>query len=324
MSERMEGRGVHVDQLLTNMALNFRPGFFIADRVFPMVTVRKQSDLFLIHDQGDLFRREDARRSRGTEAKKISFRTSSDKYYADNYALKAPVTLEDRANADPIFLAEIEGGRVRNIMDKLMLDWELRVASLAFNTAQVGSSAAVGSSWTDHTNSNPLEDIWTGIDNIHNATGFRPNRMVFGKDSWVHFQRNNTVANRATNPPGGPNVSGGGLLPSIQQISDMLNLEVLVGNTFSNVAEEGLANDIQPVWGDSTLIYFAPAAPSTEDPSFGYSFRWAAPGLPNLTVERHPFDPKTKSDEIEIGYYQDEKVTGSTFGFLITNVTSST
>ena len=324
MSELMEGRSVHIDQLLTNMAINYRPGFFIADLVFPIVTVRKQSDLYLIHDQGDLFRREDALRSRGTEAKKISSRTSSETYFATNYALKADITLEDRANADPIFLAEIEGGRSRRVLDKLMLDMEVRVASLAFNTSEVGSSAAVGSAWTDHANSNPLEDIWAAIDNVQSATGYRPTDILYGHLSWRHFQRNTTVANRATNPPGGPNVSGGGLLPSTQQIGDMLNLNVLVGNTYYNTAEEGIADALSPVWGDSTLVYFRPPAPTTEDPSFGYSFRWSAPGLPNMGVERLPYDAKKKVDELEIGYYQDEKVTAKPLAFLITNVTSST
>ena len=61
-----------------------------------------------------------------------------------------------------------------------------------------------------------------------------------------------------------------------------------------------------------------------ERPSFGYRFRWVQPGLPNLQVERHPYDSKKKAQDIEVGYYQDEVITGDEYGFLITNVTSST
>jgi len=43
-----------------------------------------------------------------------------------------------------------------------------------------------------------------------------------------------------------------------------------------------------------------------------------------MTVERHPYNSLTKSDDIEIGYYQDEAVIASNLGALITNVTSST
>ena len=81
---------------------------------------------------------------------------------------------------------------------------------------------------------------------------------------------------------------------------------------------------LEQVWGDHALIYYAPDNPSMEVPSFGYNFRWTIPGLPNMQAERHPFDPKTKTDEVEIGYYQDEKITAQPLGALITNVTSST
>jgi hypothetical protein len=43
-----------------------------------------------------------------------------------------------------------------------------------------------------------------------------------------------------------------------------------------------------------------------------------------MQAERHPFDPKTKSEEVEVGYYQDEKITGSDYSFLLTAVNSST
>ena len=43
-----------------------------------------------------------------------------------------------------------------------------------------------------------------------------------------------------------------------------------------------------------------------------------------MMVERHPYDSRTKSEEVEVGYYQDEKITGDEYGFLIINVTSST
>ena len=43
-----------------------------------------------------------------------------------------------------------------------------------------------------------------------------------------------------------------------------------------------------------------------------------------MTVERHPYDSVIKAELIEAGYYQDEKITGSTYGFLLTAVNSST
>lgn len=320
MSGYMQGRALHIDHHLSNMAINYRPQGFIADRIFPTVQVPKQSDTYVVFEQGDLFRRENTRRSRGGEANKIHSRVSSASFYCENYALKADVTLEDRANADPIFVQHFEEGRVMRVQDALFLDWELRLAGQVTNPANVGSSTAVGSAWTDYAASDPLGDLWTAVDNVEVATGYRPNRVLFSGTAWRNFRRNAKVIDKAANP----NVNAGGLYPSATQVEDLLEMNVMVGNAWHNTAEEGLGLNLSQVWGDHVLVYYAPEQPSMETPSFGYGFRWNAAGLPNMQVERHPFDSRRHAAEVEIGYYQDEVVTAKPLGFLISNVTSST
>ena len=320
MSGYEQGRAVHIDHHLSNVAINYRPAGFIADRILPIVQVPKQSDTYVIFEQSDLFRRENTRRSRGGEANKIHSRVSSSGYYCNNFALKADVTLEDRSNADPIFVQQFEEGRVNRVQDALFLDWEIRVASRVTNPANVGSSTAIGSAWSDTVNSDPLGDIWTAIDNVELATGYRPNRVLFSGTAWRHFRRNQAVIDKATNP----HVPGGGLYPSARQVEDVLEAQVLVGNAWYNAAEEALPLNLTQIWRDHVVVYFAPDRPSIETPSFGYYFRWAAPGLPNMQVERHPYDSRRHCYEVEIGYFQDEVMTAKPLGFLLSNVTSST
>ena len=322
--QALSGRVVHIDQPLSNMAINYRMSGFIADMVFPVVPVGKQTDIYIKYDQADIFRREDTKRSRGTEAQKIMYRVSSDSYYAENYALKADVTLEDRSNADPIFVSNFEGGRVRRVMDGLQLDWELRVSSLTMNTANVGSNAAVDSSWADQTNANPITDVDLIINNVQDSTGYRPNRLLFGNKAWRNFRRNDNVKDAVLGAGVGPNITGGGHWASTEEVARMLEVEkILVGGAYHNTAEEGIAQLLENMWPDSVLAYYTPDQPSVDEPSFGYSFRWSAPGLPNMNVERHPFESKTKVDEVEVGYYQAEKVTSAPLGFLLTNVNSN-
>lgn len=320
MSGYLQGRGIHVDRHLSNVAINFRPTGFIADMVFPVVNVQNQTDLIKTYNQADLFRQENTRRAPGALANKVSFQVSSDNYVALNYALAADVTIEDRANADPAFIRDLEEGRVQRTVDGLNLDWETRVAAQATNTSNVGTSAAVASSWTDLSNSDPLSDVWTQIDNIEDTTGFRPNRVLFSGDAWRNFSRHNNIIDK-TRATG---VTGAGLNATVEDVAALLQVErVLVGQSYRNTAEEGIDLALSRIWGDEVLVYFAPLTPSIEMPSFGYTFRWSAPGLPNFTVERHPFDTKTKSDTIEVGYYQDEKITSTALAALVTNTTSS-
>jgi len=311
---------IHVDVHLTNLATNYRPVGFIADKIFPIVNVGKQSDMIKTYNKADLYRIERTIRAPGNEANMINFQVGSDNYFCVNYALKVPTTIEDRANADPIFVRDIEQGRVMFIQDKLMLDWESRVATQVTNTSNVSTGFTVGSSWTDYTNSRPLEDVWTAMDEQQDQSAYRPNRAVFGDLAWRNFSRNSQVIDKVN----GTGVTGGGRNATKQQAAALLEVdEVLVGAAYKNSAEEGISESLAQIWNDNVLLYHSPDRPSTEIPSFGYTFRWRQRGIANMTVERHPFDRKVKSDEIEIGYYQDEKLTVTALGTLITGVGSS-
>ena len=308
---------LHVDKLLSEMALGYRPEGFIADMVMPVVNVGKQSDLYAEFSRSDRLRRQNTSRAPGAEARVVTEDVGSGTYYAANYALKGRVPIEDRANADPIYQNMQAEGKVMLVMDHLMLDYEIRVASQVTSTSNVGSSSAVSSAWNGA--GDPLGDMNQAIDNIHYSTGVRPNKAIFGVEAWKSFRRDSNVRNLIFG-----NNNGGGY-PSTAQVAELLDLDsVEVGGAFRNTGGEGLDESLSSVWGDNVLIEYVPASPNRERPSFAYSFRWSAPGLPNMQVERHPYDSKTHSEEVEVGYYQDEVITGSTYGFLLTAVNSST
>jgi hypothetical protein len=181
------------------------------------------------------------------------------------------------------------------------------------STSNVGSSAAVSSIWsTPEGDGNPVLDINVAIDNVRYATGYRPNRIVFGAKAWDGFRRHKNVRNLIF----GTNNGGG--YANTQQVKGLFEVDqVNVAGMFKNTAEENITDAISAIWGPSVLVYYAPLSPSRDKPSFMYSYRLSAPGIPNMQVERHPYDTRTKTDDIEVGYYQDEKITGSRFGFLI-------
>jgi len=312
---------LHIDKHLSNVAINFRTEKFFADEIYPVVSVTKQTDLFKVYSQADLWRIEDTVRAPGDEANQVTSSIGSDSYVAKNYALKAKVTVEDRANADPGFVRDLEKGRVMFVMDKMLLDMNRRVALQATTITNVGTGTAVASSWADdNTNSDPRADILSVIDTIEDATGYRCNRAVFGGDSWRHFKRNSNVIDKTKSTA----LTGAALDINVSQAADLLELEkVTVARGYFNSADEGQDFVNQRIWPDSVLVYYTPGMPSLELPSFAYAFRWVVPGVPNMQVERLPYNPNKKIDELEIGYYQDEKITSSALGGLILRTNSS-
>ena len=313
------GRDLHIDRLLSNLAIGYTENATIAGTIAPVVPVQKQSDMYAVFSRADAMRVEDTKRSPGTEANKITRTVSSSTYYAQNYALKYPITIEDRENADPIHRQELWNNAAAYVSRKLALDWEVRVAALVFNTSNVGSSAGVASEWDASASSDPIGDIQIAMDNVEDLTGTRPNRMLIGNAAWRSLRRNDQILNRIF----GTNNGGG--FASLAQVGNLLDIPtILRGSVYRNTANEAQAEALSNIWADHALLYYAPSAPAMDEPSFMYSFRWATGGLPNMQAERHPFDPKTKTEEVEIGYYQDEKITGSAYGFLLESVNSST
>lgn len=306
------GRDLYLDVPLTNLVISYRPAGLIGDVIAPVVDVNKQSGAIIEFSQADLLRIPDTKRAPGTEAKKVTVGVSSKTYYCNNYALKMGVTIEDRANADAVYASRLFEGRAQILTDKLALDWENRVALQVTSTSNVGSSAAVASAWTG-SGADPLADVNTAIDNVTFSTGYRPNNVTFGLKAWNAFRRHSTVRNLIF----GTNNGGG--YPNTDQVKNLLQIDnVHVGMGFKNTGEENATLSLSNMWGSNVLVCFNNPTPRQDAPSFMYTYRWIAPGIPNMQVERLPYDPKSKVDEVEVGYYQDEVIVGAAFGFLLT------
>lgn len=314
------GRDLHIDRLLSQMAIGYAENITIAGTIAPVVSVDKQGDMYSVFSRADAFRTENDLRSPGTEANKITRSISSDTYYAQNYALKTDITIEDRENADPVYRQNLWNDAGMYLTDKLMLNWEIRVANLINTAANVGSSAGVASEWDASASSDPIGDLNTALDNVQDLTAQRPNRLVFGLDSWRSIRRNEQVLNRVF---GSTNRQG---FASRDQVAALLEVDrIHVGEAYQNTGNEAQAETLAKVWGDNVAAIYTPDAPSRDRPSFMYSYRWNGGGaLPNMQVERHPYDSKTKTEEVEVGYYQAEKITGGEYAFLLLAVNSST
>lgn len=310
---------LHVDQVMTNFVMGYRPKGIIVDRVSPPVTVFKQSDFYIVYDRADTLRNYNtqSRRAPGTEARKVSRQVGSGTYMAVNYALKTSVTVEDNANADPAYRQHLLNQNGMFLTDLLMLAWENRVAPQVTTVANVGSGAGVSSAWTGAA-SNPIGNINTAINNVHYSTGYRPNKMAMGIQAWNSLRTHPDIRNIIF----GTNNGGG--YPSTSQVAALFDLEEInVSGLFLNSANEAQAESLSSPWADHVVVYYS-GNPAAIEPTAFASFRWAPPGLANMQVERHPFDSKTKSEDLEVGYYQDERVPGPTYAFVLRAVNSNT
>lgn len=315
------GRDLHIDQNLTQVALAYRPEGMIADLIAPIVIVDKETNVYPVFNQGEALAVPSTLRARNTPAQRITRSVSSGNYACKNYALAYDQPIEDRANMDAAYVYQLDVGATTAIVDGLMLDWDKRVLSMVGSASNVSTGFLTGSSWIAGSNAgDPVSMIWRAMEQVQQTTAYKPNSLLFGWKAWNYARRNVNFRNFVL----GTNNGGGAVTRRAAQ--DAFEVErFLVSGAFYNSANEAQAASLANTFpADAVLAYYAPLSPSRTTPSFMYSFRWQAPGLPApFVVERHPYDTKTKNDSIEAGYYQDEKVTSAPLAALLLGVGSA-
>jgi hypothetical protein len=214
---------VHIDAPLANILLNYRPTGFIADLIFPVVNVYKQSDLIPGIKIDDKFRTEEDIRAPGTEPRMLSFNVTSQQYFAINHALGTFLTAEEMANADQAWNTKEIRGQL--LMDILLLNYEVRVANQVTSGSNCGSYWATGSSWSDALNSEPLTNTLADLEVAEQLRGYRPNRVVFGRTAWHYFRNSDEVLSRLFPHGGGTVGPGRGAIVSKELAASLLEVD---------------------------------------------------------------------------------------------------
>jgi len=320
-------RELHVDRLLTNLAINYRPRNFIADQIAPIVPVLKQRDTYPVYSRFEYFAVEDTKRGPSTEAKKVTRSVGSAFYQAEDYALGYDNTIEDAANVDDAYRAFDAAGKARYLQDKLMVDYEKRVLTLCTATANVGTVFVCNSTWlaaggaAGQNAGDPYAQWEQMSEYMKGSVGQRPNSCIIGWKAWGRLKRNYYMRQLIQGTMGGG--------PIVQaQVQALFGVDrFIIADALyhtQNEAQSAAAMTLTNPLADQMIAYYAPPAPSLDDPSWMYSFRWTNPALPApMTVFRHPYDTKRRIETIEVDYYQDERITGSDYAVsLLTNVAS--
>lgn len=312
------GRALHVDQALSNLIIDRRPEGFIVDAFLPVVSVGKQHDFYWKKDhlQGRRHEPNLSDRAPGTRAKVVSTRVSTDTYAAVNFALAAEWTVEDQVNADEILAWATTNAEL--LMDRMMVDYEMRVAGLATNSSNVGTVTTIASAWSDPDNSSPFDDLNTKIENFRKRTGKRVNTMIVPEGVMSNLRRNAQLRSILFGDNGG--------LVQPGQLASVLNIDqVLVPYAQVNTAgEQETVNGngtLSDIWGNHTWLLNKSAVSGRNVDSWITAFRWTSPllGQP-FAVRRLPFNQDTLTYRIETHYYQAEKLVSTDLGERIANV----
>jgi len=302
------GRDLHIDVPLSNVVVGRRPEGFIADQLLPVTSVSKQSNIFYKYRHLEWFRDEDRNltlRAPGTEAKKVHITVTSDTYFAPNYALGTDWPVEDEVNADEVL--QWAESQALHLTDKLLLDYERRVAGLVVTTTNVGTVSVVASAWNDPVNSTPFFDMNNKLDQFRQRTGKKANTLIIPEQVAVQLRGNTQIRDILFGDRGG--------LASAEQFATLFNVsKVLIPASQVNTAVEAdpQGGTLADIWGTQIYLAHVNLLSGRFTDTWLNAFRWTSPQLGQpFAVIRHPFDTKKRIFELEVAYYQAEKVISS-------------
>lgn len=315
----------HIDRALTNMSVAYMQDAsnYIADRVFPIIPVKRQADLYYIYNTGDFLRDEAQVRGAATESAGGDYDLSTDTYYCKKHAFHKDVTPEERVNYDEPLDADKDAQLF--VSQKMLIRREMEWATKFFKTgvwtreiSGVASnpSATQAIFWNLETSS-PIQNITDESVRMAGLTGYKPNTLVLSPYVFNSLKNHFDVLDRVKYTETG--IVTTSLLASLFEVDN-----VYVAWAVVNSAAKGSTDSISFIMGKNALLCYSNPNPSLRSPSAGYIFAWTGlegAGAYGNRIVRIPMDLLglgTERIEGEIAF--DAKQVGDDLGVFFKDI----
>ena len=316
---------VHIDQPLSNLTLAYvqEQTNFVADKVFPVVGVQRQSDKYYLYDRANMNRSGDVKKlAPRTEVNRIGMAISNAAYYADVYGIGMDFDEQTIANEDAML--EVRAAGAQTLINRVLIEREEQFASSFFSAGVWTTDVTPSNLWSDYTNSTPISDVTAGRRTMQlKSGGFKPNTMVIGKEVRDVLINHPDILARLN---GGATVTNTALITDakLAEIFEVENLYVM--EAVKNGAVEGLAEANAFIGGKNALLVHTPRASGLMTPAAGLTFAWNnIQGVNNLgiTVESFSDDALKRqqvAEHIQVKMAYDMKVVGADLGYFFEDV----
>lgn len=266
----------HIDRALTNISVAYLQdaSAFIADKVFPIVPVKRQSDVFYVYNKGDFMRDEAQVRGAATESAGGDYGVeASDPYYCRKHAFHKDVTPEERLNYDEPLDADTDATDF--VSQKMLIRREMAWASKFFAPGVWGTEiAGVAEGPTngqtikwDQPTSNPIKDVTEAGVKMAGETGYKPNVLVLSPYAFNALKNHEDILDRIKYTQKG--IVTADLLATLFEVD-----KVVVAWAVVNSAKKGAADAVDFIMGKHAMLCYAAPRPALRKPSAGYIFAW--------------------------------------------------
>lgn len=293
---------LHVDQLLSNIAVKYSNVNFIHQQVFPAVPVKKLTDLYRTYTKN--WRIPQTNRAVGGLAREHVWEIGNASYALEKHALKQYVP--DSA-ADNYDLTDLRADATIELTEKIMMRKEAQCAALFTTTSwSLGTSLAVGDTWVTG-GSFPIPLFDTAVATVLANAAVKANYGIIPLDSMNALKNHTTVVDRVKYTSKEINFDIVGALIGLP--------EVLVPSIYYDSADLGAASSPASIWKtDFAFVGYKPASPGFYALSAGYMFQKDKP------LVRRWREEEREAEAIEVDCEFQFKVVASLAGYYINNV----
>jgi hypothetical protein len=306
-------KNIHQDVVLTNISLALsNDKALVAPQIWPVVPVKKDSDIFYVYDKSNL-RVEETRWAPKTSAKEINWNVTHEGYKTERHALAELVEDDEKANQDsPI---DVMADSASIIAEKLMIRREKRLAAVLLASGTYGAGAdvniAVAERWDNYTSatSDPSVDVASARAKINSMTGKSPNVMVLPRMVYEKAREHPKVLERIKYTQIG--VITPDLLATLWDIP-----KIIVAGGIENTALEGQSDVLSYIWGKQIFFGYVAPRPGLKQLSWGYHIQSQA-----MLTDRWR-DEERKGDVIRTSYKDVPKLVSQGAGYIARTVIS--
>lgn len=265
----------HIDRALTNMSVAYMQdeAAYIADKVFPIVPVKRQSDVYYIYNTGDFLRDEAQVRGRIAESAGGDYDLETSLYHCKKHAFHKDVAPEDRVNYDEPLDADKDAQIY--VSQKMLIRREMEWASKFFKagvwtreiTGVDASPTGPQAIFWNLETSNPIKDVTSESIRMAGLTGIKPNTLVLSPYVFNSLKNHFDILDRIKYTEKG--IVTADLLASLFEVE-----RVFVAWAVVNTAKKGETDNISFIMGKNALLCYSNPSPSLRSASAGYIFAW--------------------------------------------------
>jgi hypothetical protein len=309
---------VHADRPLTNISVAYIQSqeHFIAQKVFPVMSMDKKSDSYYIYTQADWFRDEARLRADTTETAGSGYNVSTATYNCNTYGIHKDVGDQVVANSDNPLNPFADATRF--LTQKMMLKQEILWVTDFFTTSKWANDVTGGTNftqWNNYATSDPIEDVELGKETILQNTGMMPNTLVLGYQTYRKLKFHPEIMDliKHTASPIGQRPVTAELLASLFEVD-----RVLVARAIRNTAIENATAAYSFIYGKHAALLYVTPTPSLLQPTAGYTFMWngISKGLGTDVGITRWRENRLAAERVEAQMSWDNKLVASNLGYF--------